>query len=209
VAEKARLGDLFGTKVELRNLKRRTRMSSFRRPRVSAGLVISIVALVVALGGTSYAAFSLPKNSVGTKQLKKNAVTSNKVKNGSLLAVDFKAGQLHRGPKGDPGQNGAPGTARAFGTVAQNGTLAPGSKNLTSKRVSVGRYCVTPAPSLGVNLTTSAPMATGYEFEPVVPAIVHGSAFCPDGWLISTLHLQGVSTATLVLDDASFEVAVP
>src|SRR6202020_984299 len=52
----------------------------------SPALVVSVVALVVALGGTSYAAFSLPKNSVGSKQLKKNAVTTSKIKNGSVTA---------------------------------------------------------------------------------------------------------------------------
>jgi hypothetical protein len=52
----------------------------------SPALVVSVVALVVALGGTSYAAFSLPKNSVGTKQLKTNAVTARKIKNGSVTA---------------------------------------------------------------------------------------------------------------------------
>ena len=46
----------------------------------------------------------LAKSSVGTAQLKKNAVTSVKVENGSLLAADFKAGQLPSGPKGDPGR---------------------------------------------------------------------------------------------------------
>jgi hypothetical protein len=57
---------------------------AFKRP--SAALVVSIVALVAALGGTSYAAFSLPKNSVGTKQLKKNAITTPKIKNRAVTA---------------------------------------------------------------------------------------------------------------------------
>jgi hypothetical protein len=39
---------------------------------------------------------------VGTKELKKNAVTNKKAKNRSLKAVDFAAGQLPKGPKGDP-----------------------------------------------------------------------------------------------------------
>jgi hypothetical protein len=38
----------------------------------------------VALGGTSYAAFNLPKNSVGTTQLKNNAVTNKKIANGAV-----------------------------------------------------------------------------------------------------------------------------
>ena len=46
----------------------------------SPALVISLIALFVALGGTSYAAIiSLPKNSVGTKQLKTGAVTAKKI----------------------------------------------------------------------------------------------------------------------------------
>lgn len=47
--------------------------------RLSPALVVSLLALFVALGGTGYAAFSLPTNSVGTPQLKNGAVTSKKV----------------------------------------------------------------------------------------------------------------------------------
>jgi hypothetical protein len=45
----------------------------------SPAFVIALIALFVALGGTSYAALSLPPNSVGTRQLKNGAVTSKKV----------------------------------------------------------------------------------------------------------------------------------
>jgi hypothetical protein len=72
--------------------------------------VTATIALIVALGGTSYAAITLPSNSVGSKQLKKravtnsklraNAVTSAKVKNGTLRARDFKTGELPVGPPG-------------------------------------------------------------------------------------------------------------
>jgi hypothetical protein len=48
--------------------------------------VIGYLALFVALGGTSYAAFSLPKNSVGTRQLRNGAVTNHKLANGSVGA---------------------------------------------------------------------------------------------------------------------------
>jgi hypothetical protein len=44
-----------------------------RRP--SPAMVVSFVALLVAFGGTGYAALALPAKSVGTKQLKKRAVT--------------------------------------------------------------------------------------------------------------------------------------
>lgn len=58
-------------------------------------MVVACLALAVALSGTSYAkVLALPFNSVGTPQLKPNAVISSKVKNNTLLAADFKAGQL-------------------------------------------------------------------------------------------------------------------
>ena len=79
--------------------------AAFRR-RPSPALVISIVALVVATAGTGYAVDQLPKNSVGAKQLKKNAVRTKKVKDRSLLAVDFALGQLPRGAKGNTGPRG-------------------------------------------------------------------------------------------------------
>jgi hypothetical protein len=84
---------------------------------------IGFLALCVVLTGTAYAA-TLPKDSVGTRQLKdgavsaakikRNAVSSPKVRNRSLLAKDFKAGQLPRGPKGskgDKGDTGDPGVS--------------------------------------------------------------------------------------------------
>lgn len=79
------------------------------RKHISPALVISVIALFVALGGSSYAALKLPKNSVGEKQIRKSAVTSVKVKDGSLLATDFRNGQLPRGEKGEPGATGATG----------------------------------------------------------------------------------------------------
>lgn len=54
-------------------------MTRLRLRVPSPGLVVSLVALIVALGGTSYAAFSVPKGSVGTKQLKNKAVTNAKL----------------------------------------------------------------------------------------------------------------------------------
>ena len=42
------------------------------RQRLTFANVVSCIALFVALGGVSYAATQLPKNSVGAKQLKRN-----------------------------------------------------------------------------------------------------------------------------------------
>jgi hypothetical protein len=75
--------------------------------------------LIAALGGTSYAAFTLPDNSVGTKQLKNKAVTLAKIApaaRGSLAKI---------GPQGNPGRAGPPGPSGAPGTPGPKGDSGP------------------------------------------------------------------------------------
>jgi hypothetical protein len=81
-------------------------MSLLKKFRPSPAMVIGCLALLLALGGTGYAASqALPRNSVTTVQ----------VKDRSLLARDFKAGQLPRGPAGPAGPAGAQGPAGPAG----------------------------------------------------------------------------------------------
>jgi hypothetical protein len=100
------------------------------RPRLTFANVISVMALFVALGGSSYAVVHLSKGQVKTKHIAKNAVTTKKVKDGSLLGKDFKAGELPagqqgpagpQGPQGDAGTQGLKGDTGAQGTPGQNG----------------------------------------------------------------------------------------
>src|SRR5262245_53556312 len=77
--------------------------------RLTYANVIATLALFLALGGASYAAFKLPKKSVGTRQLKPEAVTGAKVKTGSL-----------------------PGTVLAPGTVPGNALKAGVLPNLAN-----------------------------------------------------------------------------
>ena len=93
----------------------------FLRKRLTFSNVIALLALFIALGGTSYAVTALPKNSVGTQQLKKNAVTGVKVKNGSLSSADFAAGTLLKGDTGASGATGATGPQGATGAAGPAG----------------------------------------------------------------------------------------
>src|SRR3954447_16132180 len=69
-------------------------MSLIKRFTPSPAMVIGCLALLLTLGGTGYAA---------SKALPRNSVTSIQVKDRSLLARDFKAGQLPRGAAGPAG----------------------------------------------------------------------------------------------------------
>ncbi len=97
---------------------------------------------MVALGGTGYAAVGLRDRSVGARHLKKNAVSSAKVKDQSLVLNDFKRAaraKLHgdagarggqglrglvglAGPAGVTGLRGGQGTAGVEGTDGTDGT---------------------------------------------------------------------------------------
>ena len=91
---------------------------------------LAMLALFIALGGTSYAAVKLPANSVGSKQLKANAVIGAKVKDRSLTAADF-GGTLPAGATGATGAQGAAGPAGAKGdTGATGATGAKGDQGI-------------------------------------------------------------------------------
>jgi len=119
-----------------------------RRLRPSPAMVIACIALVFAMTGAGYAAGMLGPNTVGTKQLKKNAVISSKVKNGSLLRADFKAGQVPAGPQGPQGVAGAQGPPGPQGPGARwaavnpNGSIALQSGGITVSHTTTGVYIV-------------------------------------------------------------------
>ena len=98
------------------------------RQKVTFSNVTSMLALFVALGGVSYAAVTLPKNSVGGAQIKANAVTGSKIKNGSVgsgdLAKAVRTKLTKVGAKGDQGPagpQGAVGPQGPAGTVDTSG----------------------------------------------------------------------------------------
>ena len=124
-----------------------------RRP--SASLVISVVALFVALGGTSYAALTITgknvkNSSLTTKDIKDNSLTSADVRDRSLRLRDFRSGELPNaqrgpaGPAGPAGAAGAAGSAIAFARVAASGDVdASVSKNIAVvASPSDGLYCL-------------------------------------------------------------------
>lgn len=100
-------------------------MQRLRLRRPSAALIISFIALMAALGGTSYAAFALPKNSVGTKQLKKSAVTTAKIKNGAVTGSKLNL-------TGVTVPNASHATSADSATSATSATNATNASNATS-----------------------------------------------------------------------------
>ena len=124
------------------------------RAALSYSNVIATIALFIALGGSSYATFVITKNSVRSEHIAPaevrrsdigaNAVNSAKVADFSLLATDFRTGQLPPGPKGDPGPAGPPGVPGMTGPAGERGPAGPPGGATTVARAR-GNAPLTPA----------------------------------------------------------------
>jgi hypothetical protein len=133
---------------------------------------VGLLALLIALSGTAYAADKvgsndIKRNAVKSKHVKRNAVKSKHVADGSLLASDFAPGQLPAGAAGAPGQPGAPGADASLPSGAVsffNLTSCPGGwSELT---VAQGRYIVG-LPSGGTLLGTQGTALGNLEIRAV------------------------------------------
>ncbi len=123
-----------------------------RRP--SPALIISSLALVVATGGTSYAAVmitgkDIKNNTVSSKDVRNNTLKSKDVKNNSLRAKDFRRSDLPTGPQGPAGAGrwalvNAAGQIEAqsggFSVTAGYPTLAPTPTDATGLRANGNVY---------------------------------------------------------------------
>jgi hypothetical protein len=93
------------------------------KQRLTYANVTATLALFVALGGSSYAALSLPRNSVGANQIRVGAVGTSEIRDRSVTLTDINRGtrQYLRGRAGPTWPR--PGDGRRGGGA---GRRAPG-----------------------------------------------------------------------------------
>lgn len=82
-----------------------------RTPKITPSIIISILALVIALGGTSYAAVkingkNIQAKSIAASKIKKESIGSNRVKDGKLKAKDLAPGTIKNARWALVGTNG-------------------------------------------------------------------------------------------------------
>ena len=88
-------------------------MHRLKRFRPTPALAVAMIALFLALTGTGIAA---------AVQVARNSITSIHVKDRSLLAKDFRRGQIPRGPAGPQGPAGPAGPQGPAGPAGPAGT---------------------------------------------------------------------------------------
>jgi len=131
----------------------------------SPALIVACLALVVALGGVSYAAGVLPANSVGPKQIKKRAVGLRKISPAARSAL--------KGQKGDKGDSGPAGPAGPKGEAG-----APGPQGEKGEPGIAGK----PGPSGGANaIVRRATFVVPARTEAGTPRFNGGVSLCQPG----------------------------
>lgn len=124
------------------------------RTRGNLGIGLAVLALIAGTTGTAYAA-AVARNSVGTAQLKNGAVTSAKVRDGSLRAADFAV--LPRGPVGPPGPAG---TSQLTTTIISSGPEWTDEQSFSLPSAPPGTYRA----SYSISVTQKAQQPPGTQF---------------------------------------------
>jgi hypothetical protein len=123
--------------------------------------VMATVAVFIALGGASYAAIKLPRNSVGAKQLKAGAVTPAKLNQASRSALV--------GPAGAPGPQGPAGPAGHAGAdLTGTKPLAPGETQTGSFSAIAGEPSGTTSRFMALSVSFPRPLASPLDGKHVV-----------------------------------------
>ena len=168
------------------------RFKSLVRRRPSVSLVISFVALFVALGGVGYAAINLPANSVGNAQLKNgsvgnwklksNAVGTRKIINGSVGAKQVNSSQVQLrvatacttgalkaiSPSGSV--TCTPTLPNEVGTSASAVTLGANATQVASQSLAAGSsYLVLAYPHAVISTTATVPQRVEVDCTLSVP----------------------------------------
>jgi len=172
-------------------------MSRIRVRRPSAALVVASIALIVAMTGTAYAGLSIPKNSVGSTQLKNGAVTTAKIKAGAVTAkqVNLKklgtvnaakyAATAGTATNATVAATAASAQPTAFALVAANGALDTArTKNVgAASEVSPGTYCISGIPftPAGGQATVAYANTTNQTAQLGVSPTAVANAGCPAG----------------------------
>lgn len=193
---------------------------SFRGRRPSAPMGISLVALFFAFGGVGYAATQLPKNSVGTKQIRNNAVTYNKIAPGTVGSGRINQTLVQTRVVGTcSGTNGAIGSvtqsghvtcnssaSKEFGTTGAATTVTGPSSTVATRPLGAGSYLLlgeayatAGPPSSTLTCTLAVPGGSSQARSTTVPS--NGGPVALPINLASTVPAQG-ATSTLACSDS-------
>lgn len=176
-------------------------MKRLRAQLTYANVMVSILAVVILGSGTAYAAAQLEKESVGTNQLKKGAVTPSKLSKASKKKLTGPAGPKGAtgatgatGPQGVKGETGAPAT-RLWAYVTSGGTLLRSSGAVSAERTAAGFVHVNWNRDVTGCIAIAVTGLDNFLAPPPGYATTDRNPSEPNTTFIQTYNKEGVSTA--------------
>jgi hypothetical protein len=167
--------------------------------RLNYSTVMSTGAVFIALGGTSYA-FTLPRNSVGSKHIRANAIGASELRGHAVRSrqisdhsvrlqdISFSARRALRGAPGPQGPSGPTGSSGVTYNVAMSSGGVAGSGNGSSGGHDGGSGLY--EARFGRDMTNCRAVATLSR----VPG--GGTADPPGGEIVTAVHANGVTVRT-------------
>jgi hypothetical protein len=172
----------------------------------SPAMIVALLALCVALGGSAYAASKINGNNIrnGTisgKKLKNRTITSRQIDRRTVSALKNRRGlrgpRGFRGSKGAKGDRGASGTAVAYAAVASDGTIdtarSKGIAQANMSHTTTGVYCFVNLSFTPKNVVATLQPGTDEVVYASIPA-PSPSLGCPAGAV--TVQVKHATAAT-------------
>jgi hypothetical protein len=130
--------------------------------------VVSTLCLFILLGGVSWAATSLPRNSVGSPQIRDNQVQSRDVRNNSLTGADINESKLvlPMGATGATGATGESGTPGPPGATGPQGVVGPTGESGADGSSEPGLMLGSSGDALPVGTSFLPPSGIGFSNSP-------------------------------------------
>ena len=160
---------------------------------------LGLLALFVALGGTSYAVATgsvdsreIKNNSIGTTDIRNNSLRGGDVRNRSLTERDLKLGTLPAGARGPAGPAGPAGSARGYARFDAGGFNAAQSKGVVSAVPAAGGdWCFDLSFTPNVVLATRETGSVGSVSDATTS---NAGTFCPANARDAFVNLSGPGT---------------
>lgn len=165
-------------------------MKRFRKP--SPSMAVAVTSMVIALGGTSYAAHlitsaDVQNNSLTGTDIRNNSVTGKDIRNRSLRAQDFAKGEL---PRGRAGLNGAPGNK---GETGPQGPPGPKGDTGPQGAAGSGRWVLVDATGAIEAQSGGFTVSSGYVANPagaVGNVYIDANEDLSDNGIVASIALQ-------------------
>jgi hypothetical protein len=175
------------------------------RERLTFANVMSVIAVFIALGAGAYAAVTLPKNSVGSKQIKDGKILGKDVAPDTLTGGNINEASLSLpggGAAGATGPSGATGPAGPAGTTGRDGAQGAAGQATAFARIdATGTLIGGAAESKGIAQTNVQHTAGASAAEVAGTGVycIGGLSFTPTSATVSTDNtdsMPGAPTTT-------------